>query len=120
MTGKVEWSLRGGRMFKSSVCVYDNKVYVGNVDDHIRCVDAATGKTLWKFNTTRDCNSSPCVVDGRLYIAGESGYARCLDPQTGKEIWKTFVDGIVPGRPRLERLRDLAGDRGRRILLREL
>jgi outer membrane protein assembly factor BamB len=99
MSGKVEWSLRGGRMFKSSVCIYDNKVYVGNVDDQIRCVDAATGREIWKFDTTRDCDSSPCVVDGRLYIAGESGYARCLDPQTGKEIWKTFVDGIGPGTP---------------------
>jgi outer membrane protein assembly factor BamB len=96
-TGKVMWTLKGGRMFKSSVCIYDNKIYVGNVDDQLRCVDAATGQEVWRFDTGRDLDSSPCVVDGRLYIAGENGYVRCIDPLTGKEIWKTFVDGIGPG-----------------------
>ncbi len=98
-TGKVGWTYRdrGARMFKGSLCIYDNKVYIGNVDDHLRCIDAATGATIWRFNTTRDLDSSPCVVDGRLYIAGENGYARCIDPQSGREIWKTFMGGVGPG-----------------------
>jgi len=96
-TGKLMWRVRGGRMFKSSPCIYDNTIYVGNVDDRLRCFDAATGKELWKFHTGRDLDSSPCVVDGRLYIAGESGYARCFDPQTGKELWKSFLGGVGKG-----------------------
>lgn len=97
MTGKLVWSLRGGGMFKGSLCAFDNKLYIGNTDNLIRCIDAATGRQLWAFDTTRDCDSSPCVIDGRLYIAGENGYARCLDPQTGREIWKAFMGGIGPG-----------------------
>ncbi|MEM9491735.1 MAG: PQQ-binding-like beta-propeller repeat protein, partial [Myxococcota bacterium] len=97
MTGKLAWSFYGVRMFKSSPCIYRNRIYVGNVDDRLRCIDAATGKLVWQFNTKRDLDSSPCVVDGRLYIAGENGYARCLDPDTGQEIWKTFLGGIGPG-----------------------
>jgi len=98
-TGRVAWTYqdRGARMFKGSLCIYDNKIYIPNVDDRLRCIDAATGNTLWRFNTTRDCDSSPCVVDGRLYIAGENGHARCIDPQSGKEIWRTFLGGIGPG-----------------------
>lgn len=98
-TGKVAWRYRGSRMFKSSVCIYDNKVYIGNVDDRLRCFDASTGEVVWALNTGRDLDSSPCVVDGRLYIAGENGHARCVDPQTGKEIWKTFLGGIGRGTP---------------------
>jgi eukaryotic-like serine/threonine-protein kinase len=97
MTGKLMWQLKGGGMFKSSLCAFENRLYLGNTDDLLRCIDAETGRVVWTFNTGRDLDSSPCVIDGRLYIAGECGYARCLDPRTGKEIWKTFVDGIGPG-----------------------
>ncbi|HRD78394.1 MAG TPA: PQQ-binding-like beta-propeller repeat protein [Hyphomicrobiaceae bacterium] len=97
LSGKLVWSHKGGGMFKSSVCLFDNKVYIGNTDDLLRCLDAATGRVVWTVNTGRDLDSSPVVTGGRLYIAGENGYARCLDPQTGREIWKTFMGGIGPG-----------------------
>lgn len=96
-TGKVAWRFRGSRMFKSSVCIYENKLYIGNVDDYLRCFDAATGKVLWKHNSGTDLDSSPCVVDGRLYIAGESGNAWCIDPADGKVIWKTYLGGTGTG-----------------------
>ena len=98
-TGALGWKLRAGRMFKSSVCVFENRLYEGNVDDYLRCIDAATGAEVWKFNSGADLDSSPCIVDGRLYIAGENGHARCMDPRTGREIWKTFLGGIGPGTP---------------------
>lgn len=93
-SGRLMWRLRGERMFKSSVCIYDNKLYIGNADDKLRCIDAATGKSVWTVDTRRDLDSSPCVVDDRLYIAGENGYARCFDPHTGKELWKALLGGI--------------------------
>jgi len=96
-TGKVVWRWRSSRMFKGSLCIYDNKIYAGNTDNRLHCFDASTGKHVWRFDTGRDLDSSPCVVGGKLFIAGESGYARCIDPQTGKQIWKTFVGGIGPG-----------------------
>jgi outer membrane protein assembly factor BamB len=96
-TGRLRWRFAGGRMFKSSVCLYDNHVYVGNVDNHLRCLDAKTGDVAWKLRWSRDLDSSACVVNDRLYIAGESGYARCIDPKTGELHWKTFVDGINRG-----------------------
>ena len=99
MTGKVAWryGTKRPRMYKGSLCIWDNKLYIGNTDNLLRCIDAATGKVVWSIDTTRDLDSSPCVVDGRLYIAGENGYARCLNPRTGKQIWKTFVGGVGPG-----------------------
>ncbi|MCP3972073.1 MAG: PQQ-binding-like beta-propeller repeat protein [Rhodobacteraceae bacterium] len=98
-TGKVAWQYQqsGARMFKGSLCIYDNKIYIGNVDNLLRCIDAETSKTLWRFDTGRDLDSSPCVVNGRLYIAGENGHARCIDPQDGREIWRTFLGGVGPG-----------------------
>lgn len=96
-SGKVRWRYEAGRMFKSSLCIYENRLYIGNVDDWLRCLDAKTGEVLWRLNTHRDLDSSPCVVDGRLYIAGENGHVRCLDPMTGEQIWKAFVGGLNSG-----------------------
>lgn len=96
-TGRLIWQLKGGGMFKGSLCLFRNRLYIGNTDDLLRCIDAERGRVLWTVNTGRDLDSSPCVVGGRLYIAGENGNVRCLDPMTGKEIWKRFVGGIGPG-----------------------
>lgn len=95
-TGALGWRLRADRMFKSSVCIYENRLFIGNVDNLLRCVDASTGRLDWKIDTHADLDSSPCVAGGRLYIAGENGSVRCLDPATGNQIWKTFVGGIGP------------------------
>lgn len=97
--GTLRWRFRAGRMFKSSLCIFENRLYIGNVDDYLRCFDANTGKVIWKYNTKRDLDSSPCVANGRLYIAGENGYTRCFDPRTGRVIWQTFCGGIGPGTP---------------------
>lgn len=96
-TGKLRWRFKGGRMFKSSVCIYDNKLYIGNVDNKLRCIDATTGDTKWWLRYGRDLDSSACVVGGKLYIAGENGHARCINPQTGELHWKSFVGGINRG-----------------------
>ncbi len=96
-SGEVRWRLRGGRMFKSSVCCFENRLYLGNTDNHLRCIDASTGEVVWATNMGADCDSSPCVVDGRLYICGESGHARCLDPRTGRVHWETELGGTGRG-----------------------
>ncbi|MEM8974882.1 MAG: PQQ-binding-like beta-propeller repeat protein [Pseudomonadota bacterium] len=96
-SGKLRWRLKGGGMFKSSLCAYENRLYIGNTDNLLRCIDAETGRVVWRTNTGRDLDSSPCVVNDRLYVAGENGHLRCLNPRTGKQIWKKFVGGIGPG-----------------------
>ncbi len=96
-TGKLRWRLKGGGMFKSSLCAFENRLYIGNTDNLLRCIDAETGRVVWRKNTGRDLDSSPCVVDNKLYIAGENGHLRCLNPRTGKQLWKKFVGGIGPG-----------------------
>ena len=96
-SGKLRWRYKGRRMFKASVCIYNNHIYVGNVDNHLRCLDAATGDVKWKLRWSRDLDSSACVADGKLYIAGETGYARCINPADGHLHWKTFVGGINRG-----------------------
>ncbi|MEO1709644.1 MAG: PQQ-binding-like beta-propeller repeat protein [Pseudomonadota bacterium] len=96
-SGKLMWRLKGGGMFKGSLCAFENRLYIGNTDNLLRCINAETGRTVWRVDTGRDLDSSPCVIDGRLYIAGENGNLRAMNPRTGKQIWRRFVGGIGPG-----------------------
>jgi outer membrane protein assembly factor BamB len=96
-TGRLVWQIGSGGMYKSSFCVFENRLYIGNTDNLLRCIDAQSGRTVWTHDTGKDLDSSPCVVGGRLYVAGENGHVRCLDPRSGKLIWKTFVGGLSEG-----------------------
>ncbi len=96
-TGKLRWELPGGRMYKGSMCIYENRLYMGNTDNYFRCVDAATGEVVWQMDTGTDCDSSPVVVDDKLYVAGESGNLHCMDPRTGKYHWVTYIGGFGKG-----------------------
>ena len=96
-TGEIKWRYKGKRMFKGSICAFENVLFMGNTDNYYRGVDAATGKELWKFDTGTDIDSSGVVVGGKLYVAGESGYLRCLNPRTGKHFWKTDLGGTGKG-----------------------
>jgi len=92
-TGKVIWTLKTSRMFKSSSCFYDGRLYVGNVDNKFRCIDALTGKVVWTLDMRSDCDSSPVVADGILYAASESGFLHALDPRTGGHHFKMDLGG---------------------------
>lgn len=92
-TGKVIWTLKTQRMFKSSPCFYDGRLYVGNVDNKFRCIDAKNGKVVWQYDMRGDCDSSPVVADGILYAASESGYLHALDPRTGGHHFKMDLGG---------------------------
>lgn len=96
-TGRLRWRYDARRMFKASVCVYDNRLFIGNVDNWLRCIDAATGDLVWRVDTGRDLDSSACVDGGWLYIGGENGHVRCMDPATGRLRWKTRVGGLTDG-----------------------
>lgn len=98
-SSRVRWIHKGERMFKSSPCLYDNKLYVGNVDDLLRCIDAATGKLVWSFDTTRDLDSSPCVVDGRVVFGSRDGNLYMLDAASGREVWRQPLDGRIISSP---------------------
>ena len=97
MSGEIRWRHQADRMYKSSACLYKNRLYIGNVDDHFRCVDLASSELIWKIDTGTDCDSSGVVVEDKLYVAGESGYLRCLNPSDGTHHWKTLIGGIGKG-----------------------
>jgi outer membrane protein assembly factor BamB len=60
--------------YSSSPCIgSDNKVYIGNDDGHVYCLDS-TLTPLWNYDTGSAVKSSPAIgPDGALYVGDSSG-----------------------------------------------
>jgi len=71
---KTKWTLKTGRLNRSTPAVVGGVVYVGSHHSHLCAVDAATGKLKWKFQTKGDLSSSPVVADGTVYFGSHDGH----------------------------------------------
>ena len=93
---KVKWTFAGGKEFAGSPIVADGRVFIGNNDRKLYCVEAASGKKLWDFTTGDQVESTPAVVDDVVIFGSFDGKVYCLETATGKERWH-FATG-----PRLD------------------
>ena len=69
--------------------IVGKRVFFGsNVDDTVRCLDAASGKTLWTFTVGGPVRIAPTFHEDKLYFGADDGYAYCVNAETGKLIWR--------------------------------
>ncbi len=70
------------------IVVGDALYFGSNVDDSVRCLDAATGKVRWTFIAGGPVRIAPTFDEGRIYFGADDGYAYCLNAKTGELIWR--------------------------------
>jgi len=87
------WSfITGGRMQDSSPTIADGKIYYGDVNKDLYCLDT-DGNELWSFPASEKICSTPAVSDGKIYFASGDKWngpstIYCLDDTLlGAEIW---------------------------------
>lgn len=87
------WKFEGGSAFYSSAAVSQGRVYVGNQDHFVYCLELASGKLLWKTELP-DCiyGSSPQIQGQNLYIACVDGSVDALDLETGKVLQRYWSE----------------------------
>jgi PQQ-dependent dehydrogenase (methanol/ethanol family) len=89
------------------VAIYDGKVYVGTLDDHLVALDQQTGKVVWSTQTISDkedysITGAPRIADGKVIVGNAGGeyavrgFVAAYDAETGKELWRFYT---VPGDP---------------------
>ncbi len=84
---KLKWRFSRDKYFLSSPCISQNRVYVGNDDKHVYCLDAKSGKALWSHKTNgMITHSSPAIAKGSVYIGAGQTFL-CLDAKTGAKNW---------------------------------
>ncbi|HEX4004360.1 MAG TPA: PQQ-dependent dehydrogenase, methanol/ethanol family [Candidatus Acidoferrales bacterium] len=89
------------------VALYDGKVIVGTLDDHLVALDQQTGKVVWDTQTISDAQDysitgAPRIAGGKVIVGnaggeyGVRGFVAAYDGETGKELWRFYT---VPGDP---------------------
>jgi outer membrane protein assembly factor BamB len=84
--------------------VANGRVYVGDRDGWIYCLDAVTGTLYWRYRAGHDIKrriefSSPAVAEGRVYIGCWDNQLYCLDALNGILHWTFKTGGIIQSSP---------------------
>jgi outer membrane protein assembly factor BamB len=91
--GSLAWKFTmGGAALDSDPYVANGVVYVGNKDNFLRAINAATGKQLWKTQLG-DVQPAPELVGGMLCAAPSSQQFCVLRPAAGTVAWRLAANG---------------------------
>jgi outer membrane protein assembly factor BamB len=91
-TGKKVWDRRINRTM-ATCSIADDRVYLGDWDGWLYCMDANDGTLYWKYDTQREIWCSTLVADGKVYSGSNEGTMLVLSI----ERWKKISGELGPG-----------------------
>ncbi len=71
----------------SSPAVAHGRVYIGDLDKHLNCLDSGNGSTIWAAQVGSKIQSSPVVAGGMVYVAEYKGTVYGFDSDCGTIVW---------------------------------
>gem|GEM_PF-474421 len=81
------WKFSARQPFFASPVIDDGRVYVGNNDSTLYCLDIGSGQLAWKFATKGPVRSGVCVDKDRLFLIGGDSGVYCLNKGNGRVNW---------------------------------
>lgn len=87
--------------FEGGFAALGSKVFTGDNDGFLYCIDAATGNVTWKYNSGNKITVIP-VTDGKFLYAGNlKGDVFKLDQNSGELAWRISTGGVINVTPLL-------------------
>jgi len=71
----------------SSPAVAHGRVYIGDLDKHLNCLDSGNGSTIWTAPVGSKIQSSPVIAGGMVYAAEYKGTLYGFDSDCGTIVW---------------------------------
>src|SRR5262249_38335652 len=108
LTGKPAWTYKGTENYSIAAAGAEGKVFAGNDDLKMYCLNATSGKLLWKtpINSMNPLLSSPpAIASGMLFMGSTDGNVYALDTRNGAIKWKFKTQRPIVSSPAI-------GDRG--------
>ncbi len=92
--GKLLWSNNGVAPFNSQVKIYNDKFFVIDFENIIRCFSIKNGKEIWNFRTEKSFIKSQqklsfIINNNRLVFINTLGDLSSVDIETGNLVWQT-------------------------------
>lgn len=96
-TGRVKWTYAIGTIWKSFPVVSNGMVYIGNQNNRVYALRAASGQVVWStwlgghYADSGVINPAPTVSDGIVYVNAQDSFFSALDARTGRTLWSYQV-----------------------------
>lgn len=85
--------------FIGSASVDGDRVFIGNRDRYMYCLDKNSGKVIWKVNTGSRVDASPVKTVNGVLVANMRGDLLLYNPENGQIIWSYEIGSPVSGNP---------------------
>ncbi len=92
--GNLIWKNLNISSFNSEIKIFDNKIFLIDFDNVIRCISIQNGKELWQFGTEKSFIKSQrklslIIQKGMVIFIDTFGDINALDMNTGSLIWQS-------------------------------
>lgn len=82
----IHWSRRIGAT-ETSPLVAENRLYIGDQEGNVYCIQPITGKTLWRYHVGAPVKGAIAYDRGKVFFGAYDGDLYALQAATGKLVW---------------------------------
>lgn len=94
------WSYDSDNITFSTPGYGSDKVYFGNVEGEITCVNAKTGKLVYQKKVTENrIQSGVTISGGKGYVGDMDGNLTCFDAEDGTVLWRQETGSSIKSLP---------------------
>ncbi len=92
-TGDLIWSKRNSSQFNSQIKISDNKIFIVDYENTLRCFSIKTGNEIWNVQTENtfvksDKKLSIAILQNKIFFNNSIGDVSLVDKDTGELIWQ--------------------------------
>ncbi len=92
-TGNLIWSKNNLAPFNSQIKIYENKFFVIDLSNTLRCFSLENGEELWNVKTENSLirtqkKLSMVIIDNNVYFINSLGDISAVDIENGELIWQ--------------------------------
>ena len=93
-TGELLWSKNNSSIFNSEVKIFNEKIFIIDFENTLRCFSLKDGSEIWKIKTEQTVIKSPkklslVVINENIYFSNSIGDITAVNINTGNLLWQT-------------------------------
>ncbi len=93
-TGELKWKKINNSPFNSQAKIYENNIFVVDIEDTLRCYSAINGEEIWNYKSETSfikstIKSSLIIKDNKVIFINSLGDINALNLKNGNLLWQT-------------------------------
>ncbi len=95
-TPQVKWKFETGASIRGTAILDGGRLYFGNSEGSIYCLDAESSDQIWKFETGSTITSQPAIAGQLLLVSSRGNRLYALSKDTGEVSWSFKLENPKP------------------------